>query len=122
LEVAGESKRKLAMDNPVLSPRWVARLSAVLLGWNIALISAFLFVIATVVLLRKSGVSFQVLDVGAWFIGGLCILLAAFVGVFVGKIAYPWFHRRPQGLGYVLLLVLILVTIFSFPARFTYVL
>jgi hypothetical protein len=110
------------MDNPVLFPRWVARLSAVLLGRNIALISAFLFVITTVVLLRKSGVSFQVLDVGAWFMGGFCILLAAFVGFFVGKIAYPWFQRRPEGLGYVLLLVLILVTIFSFPARFTYVL
>jgi len=110
------------VDDPVLSPRWVARLSAVLLGWNVALISAFLFVIATFVLLRKSGVSFQALDIKTWFLVGFCILFAVFVGVFVGKIAYPWFQRRPQRLGYVLLLVLILVSIFSFPAPFTYVL
>jgi hypothetical protein len=110
------------MDDPVLSPRWVARLSAVLLGWNVALISAFLFVIATVVLFRKSGVSFQAVDIGAWFLVGFCILFSVFVGVFVGKITYPWFQRRPQGLGYVLLLVLILFSIFSFPAPFKYVL
>jgi chromate transport protein ChrA len=110
------------MHDPVLSPRWVARLSAVLLGWNIALISAFLFVIATLVLLRKTGVSFQVRDVGAWFVAGFCILLAAFVGVVVGKIAYPWFQKRSQGFGYVLLLILILVSLFAFPAPFTYVL
>ncbi len=54
-----------------MSPRWVARLSAVLLGWNVALISAFLFVIATFVLLRKSGVSFQALNIGAWFLGSV---------------------------------------------------
>lgn len=110
------------MDDPVLSPRWVARLSAVLLGWNVALISAFLFIIAASVLLRKSGVSFQAVDIEAWVLAGFCILFAVFVGVFVGKIAYPWFQRRPQGLGYVLLLVLMLVSIFSFPAPFTYVL
>jgi len=110
------------MDDPVLSPRWVARLSAVLLGWNVSLISAFLFVIATFVILRESGTSFEAVDVGAWLLVGFCILLAVFVGVFVGKIAYPWFERRPQGLGYLLLLVLILFTIFSLPASFTYVL
>jgi hypothetical protein len=110
------------MDNLVLSPRWVARLSAVLLGWNVALISAFLFVIAAFVLLPKRGVSFQAVDIEAWFLVGFCILFAVFVGVFVGKIAYPWFQRRSQGLGYVLLLVLILVSTFSFPAPFTYVL
>ncbi len=61
------------MHDPAPSPRWVARLSAVLLGWNIGLISAFLFVIATFVLLRKSGVLFQVRNVGAWFVVGFCI-------------------------------------------------
>ena len=110
------------MDDPAMSPRWVARLSAVLLGWNVALISAFLFVIATFVLLRKSGVSFQALNRGAWFLVGFCILFAVFVGVFVGKIAYPWFQKRSYGLGYVLLLILILVSLFAFPAPFTYVL
>lgn len=78
--------------------------------------------IATFVLLGKIGVSFQAVDIGAWFLVGFCILCAVFVGVFVGKIAYPWFQRRPQGLGYVLLLVLILFSIVSFPAPFTYVL
>jgi hypothetical protein len=90
------------MNDPVLSPRWVARLSAILLGWNVALISAFLFV-ATFVLLGKSGVSFQAVDIGAWLPVGFCILLAVFVGFFVGKIAYPWFQtagvwvRTPPG-------------------------
>ena len=59
---------------------------------------------------------------GAWFLVGFCLLAAAFVGAFVGKIAYLWFQRRPQAIGYVLLLALILLSIFSFPASFTYVL
>jgi hypothetical protein len=104
------------MHNPVLS-RWVARLS----GWKHTLISSFLFVIAAFVLLRKSGISFQASDIGAWFLAGFCILFAIFVGVW-SEIAYPWFQIRPQGLGYMLLFVLMLFSIFSFPASFTYVL
>ena len=77
---------------------------------------------ATVVLFRKTGVSFQVGDIRTWFVISFCILLAVFVGVFVGKIAYPWLQRKPQGFEYVLLFVLIIVTILSLPAPFTYVL
>ena len=110
------------MDNPALSPRWVARFSAVLLGWNVALISAFLLVIATFVLLWKTGISFQAVDIGAWFLVGFCILISVFLGVFDDKIVYPWFQRKSDAIGYTLLLVLIVFSIFSFPAPFTYVL
>lgn len=104
------------------SPRWVARVSAILLGWNIALISTFLTLISSIILFRNFGIEFSLPDARFFFLVGLCVLLGLLLGTLSGRASFAWFCRRTQRIAYVLLFILVVFTIVSFPARFTYML
>lgn len=106
------------MNVPLIS-RYVSITSAVLAGWNVGLLAAFLVAIALAVGLGKF---MKIIPGGAVFFGivTISIVLGALLGVIVGRKVLPWLARKRPAVAYVMLAALALLSIASFPAIFSY--
>lgn len=110
------------MENSVSSQKpvksWIAVFSAILSGWNIGLIVAFLILIGLSVGLQQFDVSVVLGDVLSIILISISTITGIIIGAITGKKLLSWFKKRKQIEGYIWLGILILITIFSFPSKF----
>ena len=93
---------------------------ALLIGWNVAIIASFLFAILVVIVGANlapnlSGWPAMVLTVGP------AIILGGGVGWLVGRRLLTPLGRVPAPWSYALVGLLVVITLFTFPRPFTYV-
>jgi len=106
--------------NNETSPKWAAITSASLFGWNIGLISAFLLAIGVGVISRnldfpissKFGITIS-------FLISCCVGLS--LGIYSGRKSAKWFMHQGEVRSYIYLILLVIITVFSFPAPFGYI-
>ena len=101
------------------SPKWVAILSAVFLGWNVGILVAIIIGIVFSVGLNNLGYSMK--GASVWVILGLAISTAIVTGVFLGRKTIFWFSCRNLTQAYALLALLIVFTILFFPRPYDFV-
>jgi len=97
--------------------KYIAPVSAALVGWNVGILAAFL--IAIVIGASFSGMGVPLKGAFAVIATGIA---AISLGIFLGVVAYSrvrrWFGGLGQMQGYIWLIVLVLVTTAIFPAPF----
>ncbi len=102
------------------SPAWATITSASLLGWNIGLVSAFLLAIAVGVISKNFN-----LTISSNFSVTIVLLLSGCAGItfgiYAGRKTAKWFKKQSRVKSYIWLILLIIITLLSFPAPFNYV-
>ncbi len=103
----------------ITAPKWVGRISAALVGWNVGVLTAFMTVICMVFLTESIGVAIR--GNAAIAVGSVAIILGILTALLVGWIMTPWFLRKPRGRAYAWLVVLVAITVITMPGPFVYV-
>jgi hypothetical protein len=103
-----------------LNSQWVSVVSAVLVGWNVGLLMAFLMAIGLGVGLGN----FMQIATGS-FVFGLLVAVSTIMGILLGvwviRILYPRFSHCRQWVGYLWLIALVVLSALSLPASFSFV-
>ena len=102
------------------SPAWATITSASLLGWNIGLVSAFFLAIAVGVISKSFNLSISS-NFSITIILLLSVCLGITLGIYAGRKAAKWFKKQSRVKSYIWLILLVLITLLSFPAPFNYV-
>ena len=101
-----------------LNPGWSSLVSAILAGWNVGLITTLVIAIG----LGGLG-SFAQWSGGTRFflVIGISVAIGVLIGVITGRKLLTWFRRRTRFSGYVWSILLVIFSILSFPAPFSFV-
>ena len=106
--------------NIIKSPKWVAILSSISIGWLIFIIFTFFGVMAVGTILNSINAPITS-DSGiiATFI--VAALLGILLGGIIGKSLYRWFCNRKRSTGIILLITLGILALGFIPQPFIYV-
>ena len=108
-----------AISMPDLYKKWVAVINSILVGWNVGLLTSFLFAI-TLGIVARNIVGPMKESAGIVIVLAVSIVVGATVGFIMAKKLFGWFAQRTTPRGYVWLVVLVAITVLSFPAPFNY--
>jgi hypothetical protein len=106
--------------NIIKSSNWVPKLSAILIGWNVAI-----FCIILVAALLGILIGQFVNQITNPVLMGVILLVSVITGVVIGisfsKKSYSWVKRLNKTTAFVVFVLLATITVLSLPAPFTYV-
>lgn len=103
-----------------MPPNWATVLLAVLIGWLALLFSAFLLFISFSSLAACFGIDIFYGDVSFVLLAIIVLAIAAVLAFLVARRCYIRASRSNASTVLVLLTIVIVVTVLSFPAVFTY--
>ncbi|MDJ0750573.1 MAG: hypothetical protein QNJ11_13895 [Woeseiaceae bacterium] len=93
---------------------------SILLGWNIALVVGLLTLVAAGVAIRQFGGPFELNSPSFVFTSIIALAVAAGSGVYAGLAARGWFAALRRTSRYIWLIVLLALSVLTFPGRFYY--
>jgi chromate transport protein ChrA len=103
-----------------MAPRWASLMSGALIGWLVFLFSSFLLIIAASAAIYKLGMTVRF---GSFFFVVevlIAMILSFLLGFPLGKKAYRWLEHKNASSVYLLLSLLVLLSLLSFPLPFKF--